>query len=102
MRNAGLEEAQGGIKIAGRNINNLRYADDIILMADSEEQLWSDSRTLEFESTFKKYSQFGEKYSGLVDRRFILYNNTLNKHASVDHIIVQFFSQIKRISTVVL
>ena len=67
-----------------------------------EEQLWSDSRTLEFESTFKKYSQFGEKYSGLVDRRFILYNNTLNKHASVDHIIVQFFSQIKRISTVVL
>ena len=41
MRNAGLEEAQAGIKIAGRNINNLRYADDIILMADSEEQLKS-------------------------------------------------------------
>ena len=37
MRNAGLEEAQVGIKIAGRNINNLRYADDIILMAESEE-----------------------------------------------------------------
>ena len=37
MRNAGLEEAQSGIKIAGRNINNLRYADDIILMAKSEE-----------------------------------------------------------------
>ena len=37
MRNAGLEEAQAGIKIAGRNINNLRYADDIILMAESEE-----------------------------------------------------------------
>ena len=37
MRNAGLEEAQAGIKIAGRNINNLRYADDSTLMADSEE-----------------------------------------------------------------
>ena len=41
MRNAGLEEAQGGIKIAGRNINNLRYADDTTLMADSEEELKS-------------------------------------------------------------
>ena len=39
MRNAGLEEAQGGIKIVGRNINNLRYADDTILMAESEEEL---------------------------------------------------------------
>ena len=39
MRNAGLEEAQAGIKIAGRNINNLRYADDSILMAESEEEL---------------------------------------------------------------
>ena len=39
MRNAGLEEAQAGIKIAGRNINNLRYADDTILMAESEEEL---------------------------------------------------------------
>ena len=41
MRNAGLEEAQAGIKIAGRNINNLRYADDTTLMADSEEVLKS-------------------------------------------------------------
>ena len=41
MRNAGLEEAQTGIKIAGRNINNLRYADDITLMAESEEELKS-------------------------------------------------------------
>ena len=39
MRNAGLEEAQAGIKIAGRNINNLRYADDTTLMAESEEEL---------------------------------------------------------------
>ena len=41
MRSAGLEEAQAGIKIAGRNINNLRYADDITLMAESEEELKS-------------------------------------------------------------
>ena len=41
MRNAGLEEAQAGIKIAGRNINNLRYADDNTLMAESEEELKS-------------------------------------------------------------
>ena len=41
MRNAGLDEAQGGIKIAGRNINNLRYADDTTLMAESEEELKS-------------------------------------------------------------
>ena len=39
MRNAGLEEAQAGIKITGRNINNLRYADDTTLMAESEEEL---------------------------------------------------------------
>ena len=41
MRNTGLEEAQGGIQIARRNINNLRYADDTILMAESEEELKS-------------------------------------------------------------
>ena len=41
MRNTGLEEAQAGIKIAGRNINNLRYADDTTLMAENEEQLRS-------------------------------------------------------------
>ena len=41
MRNTGLEETQAGIKIAGRNINNLRYADDITLMAESEEELKS-------------------------------------------------------------
>ena len=41
MRNAGLEEAQAGIMIGGRNINNLRYADDTTLMAESEEELKS-------------------------------------------------------------
>ena len=41
MRNAGMEEAQAGIKIAGRNINNLRYADETTLMAESEEEVKS-------------------------------------------------------------
>ena len=50
MRNAGLEEAQAGIKIAGRNINNLRYADDINLMAESEEELKSLLMKVEEES----------------------------------------------------
>ena len=52
MRNAGLEEAQAGIKISGRNINNLRYADDTTLMADSEEEL---------KSLLKKVKQESEK-----------------------------------------
>ena len=50
MRNAGLEEAQAGIKIAGRNINNLRYADDTTLMAESEEELKSLSRKVKKKS----------------------------------------------------
>ena len=61
MRNTGLEEAQGGIKIAGRNLNNLRYADDTNLMAESEEELKSllmkvkeESEKLASSSTFRK------------------------------------------------
>ena len=61
MRNAGLEEAQAGIKIAGRNINNLRYADDTTLMAESEEELKSllmkvkeESEKVGLRSTFRK------------------------------------------------
>ena len=50
MRNAGLEETQTGIKIAGRNINNLRYADDTTLMAESEEELKSLLRKVKVES----------------------------------------------------
>ena len=50
MRNAELEEAQAGIKIAGRNINNLRYADDTTLMAESEEELKSLLMTVKEES----------------------------------------------------
>ena len=55
MRNAGLAEAQAGIKIAGRNINNLRYADDTTLMVESEEEL---------KSLLMKMKEEGEK-SGL-------------------------------------
>ena len=50
MRHAGLDEAQAGIKIAGRNINNLRYADDTTLMAESEEPLKSLLMKLKVES----------------------------------------------------
>ena len=50
MRNSGLDEAQAGIKIAGRNINNLRYADDTTLMAESEEELKSLSMKAKEES----------------------------------------------------
>ena len=50
MRNAGLDEAQAGVKIAGRNINNLRYADDTILMTESEEELKSHLMKVKEES----------------------------------------------------
>ena len=55
MRNTGLEEAQAGIKIVGRNINNLRYADDTTLMAESEEELKSldESESGEWKSWLK-------------------------------------------------
>ena len=60
MRNTGLDEEQAGIKIAGRNINNLRYADDTTLMAESEEELESllmkvkeESENVGLSSTFK-------------------------------------------------
>ena len=51
MRNAGLDEAQAGIKIAGRNINHLRYADDTTLMAESEEELKSFFKRWEYQTT---------------------------------------------------
>ena len=61
MRNTGLEEAQAGIRIAGRSVNNLRYADDTTLMAESEEELKSllmkvkeESEKLASSSTFRK------------------------------------------------
>ena len=61
MRSSGLDKAQAGIKIAGRNINNLRYADDTTLMAESEEELKSllmkvkeESETIGLKPTFRK------------------------------------------------
>ena len=64
MRNAGLDGAQAGIKIAGRNINNLRYADDTTLMAESEEELKSllmkvkeESEKVGLSSTFRKLNK---------------------------------------------
>ena len=57
MRNAGLEEAQAGIKIAGRNINNLRYADDTTLMAESEEELRSLLMKVKEESEKVQHSE---------------------------------------------
>ena len=54
MRNSGLEEAQAGIKIAGRNINNLRHADDTTLMAESEEELKSLLMKVKVESGERK------------------------------------------------
>ena len=61
MRNAGLEEAQAGIKIAGRNINNLRYADDITLMGESEEELKSLLMKVKKESEKIGLKQHSEK-----------------------------------------
>ena len=61
MRNAGLEETQAGIKIAGRNINNFRYADDTTLMAESEEELKSLLMKVKVES--KKSSTFRKRRS---------------------------------------
>ena len=57
MRNAGLEEAQAGIKIAGRNISNLRYADDTTIMAESEEELKSLLMKVKEESEKGKHSE---------------------------------------------
>ena len=61
MRNAGLEEAQAGIKIEGRNINNLRYADDTILMAESGEELKSLLMKVKEESEKVGLKQHSEK-----------------------------------------
>ena len=57
MRNTGLEEAKAGIEIAGRNINNLRYADDTTLMAESEEELKSLWMKLKEESEKAEHSE---------------------------------------------
>ena len=71
MRNAWLEEAQAGIKIAGRNINNLRYADDTTLKAESEEEL---------KSLLMKVKEESEKVGLKLN---ILSNTTVQKHNSL-------------------
>ena len=74
IRNSGLDEAQAGIKIAGRNINNLRYADDITLMAESEEELKrllmkvkQRVKKLAQNSTFRKLTSSGPITSWQID-----------------------------------
>ena len=57
MRNTGLDEAQAGVKIAGRNINNLRYADDTTLMAESEEELKRDRKSTRLNSSHNVISR---------------------------------------------
>ena len=75
MRNAGLDEAQAGIRIAGRNINNLRYADDTTIMAESEEELKSllmkvkeESERLTLNSAFKKRRSWHLSHHFMADR----------------------------------
>ena len=70
MRNAGLDEAEAGIKIAGRNTNNLRYADDTTLMAESEEELKSLLMKVKGKSWFKtQYSK--NKDNGIWSHHFM-------------------------------
>ena len=72
MRNAGLDEAQAGIKIAGRNINNLRYADDTTLMAESEEELKSLLRKVKGEWKTWLKTQHSQTYDhGIQSHQFM-------------------------------
>ena len=72
MRNAGLDEAQVGIKIAGRNINNLRYADDITLTAESEEELNSLlMKVKEIEKSWLKTQHSKSKDYGILFHHFM-------------------------------
>ena len=66
MRNTGLEEAQAGIKIAGRNISNLRYADDTTLMAESEEELKSLLMKVKWREFQEEYVYAGEEKEGYI------------------------------------
>ena len=75
MRNTGLEEAQAGIKIAGRSINNLRYADDTTLMAESEEEIKSflmkvkeESEKVSLNSAFRKLRSWHRSHHFMANR----------------------------------
>ena len=76
MRNAGLDEAQAGIKIAGRNINNLRYADNTTLMAESEEELKKKVKRGEWKSWLKAQHSENEDH-GIRSHHFIAVNLSL-------------------------
>ena len=78
MRNAGMEEAQAGVKIAGRNINNLRYADDTTLMAESEEELKSLLRKVQEESekVFQKNKRANQKMGQRTKQTFLQRKHT--------------------------
>ena len=71
MRNAGLEEAQAGIKIAGRNINNLRYADDTTFTAESEEELKSLLMKVKEESEWLKAQHSENEDHGIWSHHFM-------------------------------
>ena len=71
MRNTGLEETQSGIKIAGRNINNLRYADDTTLMAESEEELKSHLMKVKVESEKVDLKLNIQKTNGIWSHHFM-------------------------------
>ena len=83
MRNTGLEEAQAGIKIAGRNINNLRYADDTTLMAESEQELKSLLTKVKEES-----EKVGLKFN--IQKTRIMTSGTISSVQSLSH--VQLFA----------
>ena len=78
MRNAGLDEAQAGIKIAGRNINNLRYADDTTLMAESEEELKSLLMKMKEESEKVGLKLNIQKTKIMASRSIITWGNSGN------------------------
>ena len=72
MRNAGLEEAQAVIKIAGRNINNLRYSDEITLMVESEQEIKSLLTKIKVESEKVGLNSMFRKDQGILSQHFIL------------------------------
>ena len=78
MRNAGLEEAQAGIKIAGRNINNLRYADDTTLMAEIEEELKSLLMKVKDESGVICISEVIDISPGNLDSRLCFFQPSVS------------------------
>ena len=95
MRNAGLEEAQAGIKIARRNINNLRYADDTTLMAESEEELKSLLIKVKEERTSKNPRREEEKFfspSGAIKEVATTFTSEGEKYCSCCHWLFQFSS----------